>query len=169
MKKIMMNGAEEDGDLGLAIRTLQSNGSSIVFTRGHRIIYQSNGRGVSSYVYALESQREALRQSALADTIAGRAVALLSVYGGIKLAYAETISEGAMEILAHHGIPFAFGRKVPKILNRSKSDQCPIEKLISDIQDPEAVFLRLTKAFGNGGHLNTPNKGNGSICSLPSE
>jgi hypothetical protein len=165
----MMNRAEEDGDLDLAIRTLQSNGSSIVFARDQRIIYQSNGRGVSSYVHALESQREALRQSALADTIAGRAVALLSVYAGIKLAYAETISEGAMEILAYHGIPFAFAKKVPKILNRTKSDQCPIEKLVSDIQDPEAVFLSLTKAFGNGGHVSRPNKGNDSICYLPSE
>lgn len=142
-----MSRSDQDDDLSLAIRTLRSNGSSIVFARNGRIVHEDNGRGVSCYVRALESKRESLKKSALADTIAGRAVALLSVYAGIKLAYADTISQGAAEILVHHRIPFTYSRIVPVILNRNKTDQCPFEKMISNLQDPENVFLCLTQAL----------------------
>jgi len=133
-------------DLDLAVRTLRSNSSSIVFAKNGRILYECMGKGVSCYLGAIESQDGSLRNAALADTVTGRAVALLSAYAGIKIAYAEIISQGAIEVFTSYGIPFIYGRKVPIILNSNKTEQCPFERLVSDIRDPEKAFLKLTQA-----------------------
>jgi hypothetical protein len=130
-----------------AIRLLRLHGSSIVLMKDWKIVHESKAKGIVPYIEVIESQGHSLKGAALADRIAGRAVALLSAYIGVDLAYAETVSEGALEVFANHNIPIRYDKRVPMILNRDKNGQCPFERIVSDVYDPEEAFQRLMQAI----------------------
>jgi hypothetical protein len=133
-------------DLDMAIETLRSHGSAMVLVKNNNIICESSAAGIAPYVQAIQSLGNSSRGAALADKIVGRASALLSVYARIQSAYAETISEGAIKIFTQHNVTCRYGKKVPLILNRQMTDQCPFEHLVSDILNPEDAFLQLVQA-----------------------
>jgi hypothetical protein len=132
--------------LETATKLLQLHNSSIVLVKDAKVLYESNAKGIFPYVEAVESLGHSLKGAALADRIAGRAAALLSAYVGVSLAYAETISEGALEVFAKHKIPCKYDKKVSMILNRDKTNQCPFEHAVSDLQNPQEAFQRLKQA-----------------------
>jgi len=119
----------------------------MVLVKNGKVIYVSEAPGIAPYVQAIQSLSNSIRDAALADKIAGRAAALLSVYARIRVAYAETISEGAIEIFAAHSIPCKYGKRVPMILNRNMDSQCPFERMVSNTRNPEEAFLRLARTI----------------------
>ena len=133
--------------LETATRLLQLHNSSIVLVKDAKVLYESKAKGILPYIEAIESLGHSLTGAALADRIAGRAAALLSAYIGVSLAYAETISEGALEVFANHKIPCKYDKKVPMILNRDKTNQCPFEHAVSNLQNPQEAFQRLKQAI----------------------
>ena len=134
--------------LDIAISLLRLDSSSIVLVKDSKVVYESKAKGIVPYVEAIESLGHSRRGAALADRIAGRAVALLSAYIGVNLVYAETISEGALDVFVNHKIPCKYDKKVPMILNRDKTNQCPFEQAVSDLDDPQEAFRRLVQAIG---------------------
>jgi hypothetical protein len=143
-------------DLDLAIETLRSCTTSLVLVKHGKTIYVSEAVGITPYVHAIQSLGNSIVGAALADKTAGRAAALLSVYAGISAAYAETISEGAIEIFALHGIPCKYGKRVLMILNRNMDAQCPFERIVSESRNPEDAFLRLAQAISVRKSSGTP-------------
>jgi hypothetical protein len=81
--------------------------------------------------------------ASLADSVVGRAAALLCVYSGIASVYGSRMSEGALSILKARGIHQEFGELVPRILNRKMKDVCPFDKAVSGIEDPVTALERL--------------------------
>jgi len=130
-------------DLDLAKRTLHTHDSSIVFVKNGAVVFENKTRGIAGYVEAIEAAGEALRGVVLADRVAGRAAALLTLYAGGVAVYADIMSEGAVEIFQRHNIPFKYGERVPKILDKHMEGQCPFERAVQDVHDPEEAFTRL--------------------------
>lgn len=76
----------------------------------------------------------------VADLVVGKAAALLFVKCGIKNVFAKTLSENGKKILERFGIDYEYETLAEKIINRSGTDICPMEKAVANTDDPEKAF-----------------------------
>ena len=83
-----------------------------------------------------------------ADKIVGVAAAMLCVYAGVDSVFALTISEEGIRVLEDNNISYLFKKKVWNILNRSKTDVCPFEKLAMDSGSSDEAYVKL-KSFAS--------------------
>lgn len=111
-----------------AIDTLNSGDYSCVVLNGDELRTFTD-RGVADLYRLHQEEREFLRGAMIADKVVGKGAAALMVSGGVKSVYSQIISCGALEILEQSDINVEYDKVVPHIINRDKSDWCPIEKL----------------------------------------
>lgn len=78
-----------------------------------------------------------------ADLVVGKAAALLFVKSGIKKVYAKTLSAHGKRIFEQYGIEYKYGILTDKIINRSGTDICPMEKAVANTDNPEEAFVVL--------------------------
>ncbi|MCJ7455768.1 DUF1893 domain-containing protein [Candidatus Bathyarchaeota archaeon] len=130
-------------DLTLAKDVLLKNDLSLVVVKNERILFKGKSQGIGDMLEMINALGELTAGSSLADSIVGRAAALLCVYSEIVGVYASTLSEPAASFLKANGIPYEFGTLVPKILNRRKDDICPFDKAVLGIEDPAVALERL--------------------------
>lgn len=123
-------------------QALLSDRVSLVVGKGEKISCYSE-RGVKK-LYELCEKGE-LKGSVVADRVVGRAAALLMAFGGVKEAYAATLSARAVEVLKAHGIAFSYGNIVDYIVNRAGTGECPMESLCKGISDPEEGYCAIGK------------------------
>lgn len=71
------------------------------------------------------------------DTIVGKAAALLYAYMGISRLHAEVLSENALPILDRYHITTSYHTLTPQIINRTKTDICPMERAVLLINEPD--------------------------------
>lgn len=112
---------------------IAKNGKVLFETRSHRI---------SGFLEAIEQLGKTLEDSSIADKVAGKAVALLCVYAGIKAVYAETLSRTAKDILEKNRIEHEWKSLVDNILNETKTGACPFEKEAAMITVPREAYDR---------------------------
>lgn len=86
---------------------------------------------------------------AVADTIVGKAVALLFVKCGISSVFAKTLSESGRKVLEKYGIPYEYEILTEKIINRNGTDICPMEKAVLSTDDPDEAYILLKEALIN--------------------
>lgn len=114
--------------------TLHSKGCSLVIENREEM-YLFYNRGIKD-LYAIYSATPELLQGAkVADKVVGRAAAALMILGGVKALYADTISDLALETLRGSGISVSFGTTTPHIINRTKTDLCPMERATKDLDN----------------------------------
>ena len=102
-----------------------------------------NDRGIKTLLSVLSDTPNILCGATVADKIIGKAAALLMVNGNVKEVYAEVISESAIDIFRRYRIPFACGKITEKIINRSGTGICPMEKAVLEINEPKNAFEAL--------------------------
>ena len=79
----------------------------------------------------------------VADKVVGKAAALLFVKCGIKSVFAKTLSEMGKEVLELFGIPYEYEVLAEKIINRAGTDICPMEKAVTNTDDPKEAYAIL--------------------------
>lgn len=79
----------------------------------------------------------------IADKIVGKAQAMLIVKAKISEVYAKTISKQAENILNRYNIPYTYDNLTDMIINRDKTDICPMEKTVKDIDDIDKAYIAL--------------------------
>lgn len=82
---------------------------------------------------------------AVADTVVGKAVALLFIKCGIATVFARTLSKSALKILTQYAVPCEYETLTERIVNRDGTDVCPMEKAVADTDDPEEAYILLHK------------------------
>jgi hypothetical protein len=130
-------------DLALAKGALFKDGLTLVLAKNAQLLYKSKSHGVIDMIAMIDELGELTQGASLADSVVGRAAALLCVYSGIANVYGSRMSEGALSTLKARGIHHEFGELVPRILNRKMDDVCPFDKAVSRIEDPMAALERL--------------------------
>ena len=130
-------------DLNLAKRTLHEEGLSLVVAKNGRLLFKSKSHGVGDMLAMIDELGTLTESASLADSIVGRAAALLCVYSKIAAVYGATMSEGAASILTAKGIHHEYGTLVPRILNRQKTDNCPFDKAVTGIEDARIALEKL--------------------------
>lgn len=98
-------------------------------------VYQSRERGVRPLLALIDAGID-VRGCTAADSIVGRAAALLYVYLGVAAVTADVMSVGARGLLSAHGIATAARTVADHIINRRGDGPCPMEAATAGITDP---------------------------------
>ncbi|MEJ2242001.1 MAG: DUF1893 domain-containing protein [Candidatus Bathyarchaeota archaeon] len=135
-------------DLEIAKFRLSNQKLSLVIVKKGNVIFETKKQGITGLLEAIEIFEENLISSSIADKIVGVAAAMLCVYSGISSVFAITISESGMKLLKENNIHCEYSKKVNNILNRTKTNVCPFEKLAINSIDPENAYKNL-KSFAD--------------------
>ena len=130
-------------DLSLAKQALFTGGFTLVAAKGGKVLFKSKSHGVSDMLAMIDELGTLTEDASIADSVVGRAAALLCVYSKIVAVYGARMSEGAVSILKARGIQYQAGTLVPRILNRDKTDICPFDKAVLGTEDPAVALQRL--------------------------
>lgn len=103
-------------------------------------VWQSDWPGLRPLMNWLDNEPEILEGSYVIDKVVGKASALLLVYGKAVRVYGKTMSKAADEILTRYGIEHTWDVMVDFIENNTRTDMCPMEKKVVDIDDPAEAY-----------------------------
>lgn len=103
-------------------------------------VWQSDWPGLRPLMNWLDNEPEVLEKSYVIDKVVGKASALLLVYGKAVRVYGKTMSKAADEILTRYGIEHTWDVMVDFIENNTRTDMCPMEKKVVDIDDPAEAY-----------------------------
>ncbi len=137
-------------DLEIARRHLKKNGLTLVIVKNGKVIFQTYDHGIRGLLEAIEKLDGLLDRAFVADRIIGLAAALLCLHARVEVVYAVIASGKALELLEKRGVYCKFEKIVPMILDRSGKDQCPFEKLSSEISSIRDAYHKLknsTRSF----------------------
>lgn len=98
-------------------------------------VVKSGGRGITPLLSAVTSEGTRILGSAAADTIVGKAAAMLHCRAQVNTLWAGVITHEALALLTAYGTRVEYGELVEHIQNRAKTDSCPLEKLVADTED----------------------------------
>lgn len=115
--------------------------SLVVCNGGEPRIFRE--RGVKDLYRLFREEPEVLRGASVADKVIGKAAAALLILGGVKEVFVEVVSAPARELFARSGIPLKYGSAVPHIINRTRTDWCPLEKRCYELTTPEACLAQI--------------------------
>jgi hypothetical protein len=135
--------ANVSDDLNLAKRTLREEELSLVVAKNGRVLFRSKSHGVSDLLAMISDIGGLAEGGSLADSIVGRAAALLCVYSKIIAVYGVNMSEGALSVFKANDIKCEYETLVARILNREKNDICPFDKAVLGIDDPSIALDKL--------------------------
>lgn len=126
-------------DLQIAKNNLA--GHTICLCKNGNCLY-SQSKGIAPMMGFIESGTD-LSGYAVADTVVGKAAALLFVKCGIQSVFAKTLSQHGKRILDLFGIACEYEILTEKIINRAGTDICPMEKTVLHTDDAEEGYLLL--------------------------
>lgn len=117
-------------------------GNAVTVAKDGVVVLTRTGRGIRPLYEIVINPENAslLAGAAVADKVVGKAAALLCAAVRVKEIYAALLSEPAAAVLAAKAIPFSYEEKAPLVLNRTRTDICPIEKLAGPIETPAALL-----------------------------
>jgi hypothetical protein len=130
-------------DLEIAKTQLHRKELTLVIVKNGEVLFETHSHRISGFLGAIEKLGAKLEGAAVADRVAGKAIALLCVYVKISDVYAEVLSEKAKAVFEENGIRHEWKELVDNILNVNKSQVCPFEKAAAEISDPKDAY----KAF----------------------
>lgn len=125
--------------LNKAIEILKESGPVCVVVKGEEV-FTATDKGIKPLITWLREDPKFFQGASIADKVIGKAAAMLMVYGGAKEVYAGVLSEASAEFLTKEQIPFTCKERVPYIINRDKTDMCPMEKRARGLQTPKEAF-----------------------------
>ena len=128
-------------DLELAKSYLNDGATCCVVLDGQATVSHLTGiRPVLEWI----KEGKDLSGCAVADKIVGKAAALLFVLAKVGEVYAGVLSQAGKAVLEQANIPCCFGELTERIINRRGDDICPMEKTVSDIDDPKQAYRALS-------------------------
>ena len=127
-------------DVDTAKSRLYRENLTLVIVKDGEVLFETGSHRISGFLGAVEQLGARLGGAAVADRVAGKAIALLCVYVGISEVYAEVMSRKAKAVFEENGIRHEWNALVDNILDLDKSGVCPFEKAAAGMSDPEAAY-----------------------------
>jgi hypothetical protein len=124
-------------DLEIAKKELYDKHLTLAIVKDGTVLFQTDSHRISGFVGAIEKFGAQLNGASVADRVAGKALALLCVYAGIRQVYAEVLSRKAQAVFEANHIVFEGKEFVENVLDMNKAAMCPFEKAAADISDPK--------------------------------
>lgn len=83
----------------------------------------------------------------VADTVVGKAVAMLFVKCKVIAVYAKTMSKSGKAVLESNNIFYEYETLTDRIINRAGTDACPMEKAVLNTDDAEEAYVILQETL----------------------
>ena len=135
-------------DLEAAKRIMRKEKASLVIVKDGALIYVGRRHGLLDLAEAVKLLGEALRGSAVADRVVGKAAATVFAYWSFNSVYGGLMSIHAAKILEKAGIAYEYDYMVPVIKGRKGEEICPFEKLVLGLDDVETAYRILARKLG---------------------
>ncbi len=97
-----------------------------------------NDNGIKPLFKHLEHSN--FKNSRVFDRFTGKASSLILIYGGATELDTGVLSREAIPILEKYNVKYSANEIVDYISNKTYDDKCPIEKAVSDIDNPENAY-----------------------------
>ncbi|UCF44857.1 MAG: DUF1893 domain-containing protein [Candidatus Bathyarchaeota archaeon] len=130
-------------DLEIAKTQLRRKELTLAIVKNGKVLFETHSHRISGFLDAIEKLGNVLEGAAVADRVAGKAIALLCVYAKISNVYAEVLSKKAKAVFEKNGVRHEWKALVKNVLDLNKSGVCPFEKAAADISDPEKSYRTL--------------------------
>lgn len=124
-----------------AVDMIKSKKATCVLVKDNKIISAESPKGIY-YVIDLY-EKGLLKDAYIADTIIGKAAAMIFSLGGLKGCYGRTISKSALKWLNENNINATYSELTPAIQNRKGDGICPMEETVKNIFDEEEALEAL--------------------------
>ncbi len=111
----------------------EANCSCVVSNQGQVTKYSQSG--VRDLYGLVTSQPEILRGAQMADKIIGKGAAALLVLGGVKQVNTHVITAPALKMLRKADVEVYYEEKIPYVINRKKTGQCPLDARLQQVDD----------------------------------
>lgn len=131
-------------DAKLAKKKMADEKLSLAIVKQNKTVFTSQESGVKGLVEAISNCGSSLQEAAVADSVVGKAAALLCVHAQFSSVYACVMSRLGEEVLRRSSVPFQHETIVPNILNQRRTDICPFEKIVLRTDSPEEAFLMIS-------------------------
>lgn len=125
-------------NIELAKKLLVEEDLSCILVGNDRVI-KSKDKGVKPLIDIIKNQED-VKGYSVADTVVGKAAALLYVYIKVGNVFGRIMSQDAINVFKENNIEYSYLTLVPYIKNRDKTDMCPMEKSVRDINDPNLGY-----------------------------
>ena len=136
-------------DLKIAMEMFENSDDSLIIVKDRRILLSKKGGGIGPLFDACCELGGQMKGSSIADKVVGKAAAALCVYAGIKRLYTPVLSSKAISLLEKNGIDYTTDKLTPGILNKDRSDFCPLEKMTEEEDEAERI-CDIVKGFVRG-------------------
>jgi hypothetical protein len=127
-------------DLDIAKSRLFKEDATLVIAGKGKVLFKTDSHRISGFLGAIEQLGAQLEGAAVADRVAGKAMALLCSYAGISEVYAKVLSRKAKAVFEEKEIPCEWNALVDNILDLNRSNVCPFEKAAAEISDPAMAY-----------------------------
>ena len=128
-------------DLEIAKKQLYSKGLTLVIIKKGETLFETDSHRISGFIRAIDTLGNRLNGASVADRVAGKALAILCVYAGIREVYAEVLSNKAQSLLEENNVACEWEHLVDNVLDLSKTGLCLFEKAAADISDPKNSYV----------------------------
>lgn len=116
----------------------EGNYSCVVYNNGVTTTYTRSG--VADLYDLVKNHPSVLKGSMMVDKIVGKGAASLMILGGVTKMHTRIISGSAVELLEAAGVEVSYEEVVDHIINRSKTDWCPLEKRVKDCKTAQEAL-----------------------------
>jgi len=138
--------SDSTSDLEIAKKELKENNLNLVIAKYGKIIFSTDEDGVRGLVRAIDNYARDMYGSSVADTVVGKAAAMLCSYAKVSSVYGGLMSINGRNFLIRRGIDSEYEKLVEEILNRERRDICPFERLVKDCNDVREAYGKI-KSF----------------------
>jgi hypothetical protein len=128
-------------DLEIAKNQLYDKQLTLAIVKNGQVLFQTDSHRISGFIGAIDKFGAQLNGASVADRVAGKALALLCVYAGIREVYAEVLSRKAKAVFEENKVAVEWKQLVDNVLDLNKTDTCPFEKAAAGISDPKDSYV----------------------------
>lgn len=122
----------------------QKNASLVVVYKDGSIKEYYNNR-IIDLVSILKENKDALKESIIADKVIGKVAASIMAVAGVKEIYTNTLSKFAISILENANIKYSYDVLVDYIKNNDQTGMCPMENKYQNEMDITRIYEEMVK------------------------
>ncbi len=124
-----------------AVMMVKSGTATCVLVKNNRIVSAESPKGIAHILDLYD--KGILAGVFVADTIIGKAAAMIFSLAGVKECYGRTVSRAGLEWLEKSNIPVTYDECTEIIQNRKGDGMCPMESTVKDISDEKEAVSAL--------------------------
>jgi hypothetical protein len=133
--------------MDLVKKLMQEEQASLVVVKNGQTLLIKQSEGIQPLLTAIDTLQSEIQGSTVGDRVLGKAAAFLCVHAKVGSVYTSQATKTALAILIRAGIPGQAEKMVPYLHNREKTDVCPFEKMLTNVDSAENAYQILKQHY----------------------